>query len=141
MLAQTEQNHHVEKARGPRPTLHFLAEDDEEEQASGALNHVVQRNAGGAQWTWKKLTVVVVVSASQIIQAGNYLFIRKNEAHNMHRKKNDKLVLRKEGNVYVLDVFVKVPSCAAAPIKYRPMEVDAINHVADMAFECSKPFV
>ena len=34
---------------------------------------------------------------------------------------------RKEGNVHVLDVFVKVPSGAAAPIECTPMAVDAIN--------------
>ena len=32
-------------------------------------------------------------------------------------------VLRKEGNVYVLDLFVKVPSVAVAPINYKSMEV------------------
>ena len=29
------------------PTLHYLAEDDECEQASGGLNHLVSRNAEG----------------------------------------------------------------------------------------------
>ena len=43
----------------PRPAFHHLAEDDEDEQVSGGLNHLVPRNAGGAQWTWKKFTVVV----------------------------------------------------------------------------------
>ena len=38
-------------------------------------------------------------SASHIIQAGNDLFIGKNEAYIMNRKK-EKSVLRKEGNVY-----------------------------------------
>ena len=33
--------------------------------------------------------------------------------------------------MYVLDLFVKVPSGAAAPIKYKPTEVDAINQVSD----------
>ena len=32
-------------------------------------------------------------------------------------------MLRKEENVNVLDLFVKVPSGATAPIKYKPMEV------------------
>ena len=40
-------------------------------------------------------------------------------------------MLRKEGKVYVLDLFVKVPSGAVATIKYTPMEVLAINQVAD----------
>ena len=74
-----------------------------------------------------------LVSASHIIQAGNDLFIGKDEAYIMNRKKTkEKSVLRKEGNVYVHDLFVKVPSGAAAPIKYKPMEVDAINQVADV---------
>ena len=49
----------------------------------------------------------------------------------MTRKKKEKSVLRKEGNVYVLDLFVKVPSGATAPFKYKPMEVDATNQTAD----------
>ena len=41
----------------PRPAFHYLAEGDEDEHVSGGLNHLVPRNAGGAQWTWKKVTV------------------------------------------------------------------------------------
>ena len=55
-------------------------------------------------------------------------------------------MLRKEGNAYVLDLFVKVPSGAAVPIKYKAMEVDAINQVAEpreqrkrATFDCSEP--
>ena len=55
-------------------------------------------------------------------------------------------MLRKEGHMYVLDLFVKVPSGAAAPIKYKPMEVDAIHQVGDgreqrkrVTFDCSNP--
>ena len=55
-------------------------------------------------------------------------------------------MLRKEGNVYVLDLFVKMPSVATTSIKYTPMEVDAINQVADgrdqrkqVPFDCSRP--
>ena len=66
----------------------------------------------------------------------------------MNRKKKEKSMLRKEDNVYVLDLFVKVPSGATAPIKNKPMEVDAINQVADVrerrkqvTFDCNKPFV
>ena len=33
--------------------------------------------------------------------------------------------------MYVLDLFVKVPSSVAEPIMYKLMEVDAINQVAD----------
>ena len=72
-----------------------------------------------------------LVPASHIIQAGSDLFIGKNEAYIMNRKKKEKPVLRKEGNVHVLGLSVKVPSGATAPIKYKPMEVDAINQVAD----------
>ena len=56
------------------------------------------------------------MSASHIIQARNDLFIGKDEAYIMNRKRNS--ALRKEGHVFVLDLFVKVPSGAAAPIKY-----------------------
>ena len=71
------------------------------------------------------------MSASHIIQAGNDLFIGKDDECTLNGKKKEKSVLRKEGNVHVLDLFVKVPSGAAAPIKYMSMEVDAINQVAD----------
>ena len=157
-----------------RPAVHCLAEDDEGEQASGGLNHLVSRSAAGTRWTWKKVTVVVdsgaaenvmprsmfppeieirqtersmngkgfkgpggeniknygqqimsvktpdifvrkstwqvadvrrpLVSASHIIQAGNDLFIGKDEAYIMNRKKIEKSMLRKEGTVYVLDL-------------------------------------
>ena len=49
-----------------------------------------------------------LVSASHIIQAGNGLLVGKDEAYVMNRKKKEKSMLRKEGNVYVLDLFVRV---------------------------------
>ena len=48
-----------------RPAFHYLAEDDEGQQASEGLNHLVSPNAGGAQWTWKKVTVVVDSGAAE----------------------------------------------------------------------------
>ena len=72
-----------------------------------------------------------LVSASHIIQAGNDLFIGKDEAYIMNRKKKEKSMVRKEGNVYVLELFVSVPPNVTAPVTYTPMEVDAINQVAD----------
>ena len=60
-------------------------------------------------------------SASHIIQAGNDLFIGRDEAYIMNRKKKEKSMLRKkEGNVNVLDLFVRLPSNVAAPIVYTP---------------------
>ena len=70
------------------------------------------------------------MSVSHIIEAGSDLFIGKYETYIMNRKKETS-VLRKEGDVLVLDLFVNLPSGATPPIKYKPMEVDAINHVAD----------
>ena len=50
-----------------------------------------------------------------------------------------------EGHAYVLDLVVKVPSDAVAPIKYNPTETDATNQIADereqrkqVTFDCSK---
>ena len=51
--------------------------------------------------TWQK--------ASGVGEAGNDLFIWMDEACIMNRKKKEKSMLRKEGNVYVLDMFVRVP--------------------------------
>ena len=48
-----------------RLAFHYFAEDDEDEQASSGLNHLVSRSAAGAQWTWKKVTVVVDSSAAE----------------------------------------------------------------------------
>ena len=66
-----------------------------------------------------------LVSASHIIQAGNDLFIGKDETYIMNRKRKEKSMLRKEGNEYVLDLFVRVSSGLAAPIVYTLMELDA----------------
>ena len=86
----------------------------------------------GRKSTWQVADVRrPLVSASHIIQARNDLFIGKDEAYIMNRRRKEKSVLRKEGNVYVLDLFVKVPPSAVAPSKYKPMEVDAINQVLD----------
>ena len=87
-----------------------------------------------------------LVSASHIIQAGNDLFIGKDESYIMSRKKEEKSMLRREGDVYVLDLFVRVPPSVIAPVTYTPMEVDAINQVADgkergkrVTFHCTSP--
>ena len=48
-----------------RPAFHNLAEDDEGQQASEGLNHLVSPNAWRAQWTWKKVTVVVDSGAAE----------------------------------------------------------------------------
>ena len=50
-----------------------------------------------------------LVSAHHIIQAGNDLFVGKDEAYIMNRRKKEQSLLRKEENVYVLDLFAKVP--------------------------------
>ena len=68
-----------------------------------------------------------LVSASHIIQAGNNLFIGKDEACIMNRKKKDKSMLRKEGHVSVLDLFVRVPPSVTAPVTYTPMNVDHVR--------------
>ena len=76
-----------------------------------------------------------------IIHTLNYLFIGKDDPYTMNQEKNEKSMLRKEGNMFVLDLFVRVPSSLAAPIVY-----DAINQVADgreprrrVTFDCSTP--
>ena len=53
----------------PRAKFRHLAEDDEEEQVPGGLNRLVQRNVGGPQWTWKKVTVVVDSGAAEIVRS------------------------------------------------------------------------
>ena len=64
----------------------------------------------------------------------------------MNRKKEEKSMLGKEGNVNELDFFVKVPSGVVTPIEYKPTEVDAINQVTcgrerrkRVTFDLSKP--
>ena len=41
-----------------RPAVHYLAEEDEDEQVSRGLNHLASRSAAGTQWTWKVRAVV-----------------------------------------------------------------------------------
>ena len=53
------------KRSDPRPTFHYLTEDDGEEQAPAGLNHLVQPNAEEAQSMWKKVTVVVNSGAAE----------------------------------------------------------------------------
>ena len=64
----------------------------------------------------------------------------------MNRKKKEKTVLTKARNVYVLDLFVRVPPSVTEPVTYTPMEVDALNDVADgreqrtrVTFDCNNP--
>ena len=71
------------------------------------------------------------MSVSHIIQDGSDLFIGKDEAYIMNMKKKEMSVLRNEGDVYVLDLFVRLPPNMTAPVTYTHMEVDAINQVAD----------
>ena len=38
-----------------RLAVHFLAEEDEDEQVSRGLHHFASRISAGTQWTWKKV--------------------------------------------------------------------------------------
>ena len=49
----------------PRPAFHYLAEDDEDEQVSGGLNHLASRNAAGSVDVEEKVTVVVDWEAAE----------------------------------------------------------------------------
>ena len=53
------------RRRDPRPAFHYLAEVDEDEQAFVGLNHLVLGNAGGVQWMWKNVTIVVGSGAAE----------------------------------------------------------------------------
>ena len=76
---------------------------------SGTLEGFVRKS------TWQVADVRrPLLSASHFIEAGNDMFIGKDETYIMNRKNKEKSMLR--GNVYVLDVFVRVPSSVAASI-------------------------
>ena len=45
----------------------------------------------------------------------------------MNRRRKEKSMLRKEKNVYVFDLFVRVPRGVTAPVTYTPMDVDSIK--------------
>ena len=66
-----------------------------------------------------------LVSASHIIQAGNDLFIGKDEAYIMNRRKKEKSMFREDGDVNVLDL------CVTAPVTYTAMELDTVNQASD----------
>ena len=50
-----------------RPSFHYLAEDDDDEQTPGGLNRLVSRDAEGTQWTRKKVTVVDSGAAENVM--------------------------------------------------------------------------
>ena len=52
-----------------QPTFHYLTEGDEEEQALGGLNHLVNWNAGLVQCTWKKVTIVLASGAAKNVMS------------------------------------------------------------------------
>ena len=57
-----------------RPFFYWFAEDGDEEQYVKNLNHLVRRDAGGTQWTWKKVTVVVdPCAAEKVVQRSMFL--------------------------------------------------------------------
>ena len=111
-------------------------DQEREHQELWAASHVCQDPEGFvSKSTWQVVDVRrPLVSASHIIQGGTDLFIGRvigmDEAYIMNRKK-EKSMLRKDGNVYVLGLFVRVPPSVTAPVTYTPMEVDAIDKVAD----------
>ena len=59
-----------------------------DEEASGGLNHLVSPSAGGAQWTWKNVTVVVDSGAAEnVMPRSMFLEITAEETE---RSKNGK---------------------------------------------------
>ena len=74
----------------PRPAFHRLAEDDEEEQARGGLNHLVSRNAAGAQWTWKKVTVEIDSGAAENAMLRSMFFEILTEENGEVQEKDSK---------------------------------------------------
>ena len=66
--------------------------------------------------------------ASHTTQAGDDEFIW-TERGLLNQRKREKAMLWEEGDVDVLDLFVIVPVTVNLPVKYKPMEIDAINPV------------
>ena len=90
------------------PTFHYLAKDDEEEQTPGGLNHFVQRNAGGAWWAWKKVTVVADSGAAETVMPKSLfteIYIGTTE-----RRKNGKRVQKEPGGKHILNYGQQVVS-------------------------------
>ena len=87
----------------------------QEESTSTTYGHFERKS------TWQVADVRrPLVSASHIIQAGSDLFIGKDEAYIINRSRTEKSVLRKEGNVYVLDLFVRCHPAWQRPSCTRP---------------------
>ena len=51
----------------------YLAEENEDEQVSRGLNHLVSRSAAGTQWTCKKVTLVVDSGAAENVMLRSML--------------------------------------------------------------------
>ena len=57
-----------------KPSLHWFAEDGDGEQRVKNLSHLVRGDAGGTQWTWRKVTVVVgPCAAENVVQRSMFL--------------------------------------------------------------------
>ena len=138
--------HPVRKRRGPRTEKGSKDQGAENIKNYGQQVMSVRIPEGFVRRSTEQVADVrrLLVSASHIIHAGNDLFIGKNEAYIMNWKKKEKSMLVEEENAYVLDLFVRVPPSVTAPVTYTPMEVDAINQVADerergrrVTFDCN----
>ena len=56
---ELETREHQKKVEDAKRICRIVHENDKSKGLTGGLNHLVPRNAGGAQWTWKKVTLVV----------------------------------------------------------------------------------
>ena len=69
-----------------------------------------------------------LASVAKITEAGNSVHLSAKDPHIMNEKTKEKTTLRKEGNVYVMDLWVKVPSphtptaAARKKVKWHPAE-------------------
>ena len=75
------------KADDSQPAVHYLAEEDEDEQVSRGLDLLVSRSAAGTQWTWKVTVVVDSGTAENVMPRSMFpeIGIRQTE-----RSKNGK---------------------------------------------------
>ena len=90
----------------------------------------------------------LLVSTSHIIQAGNDLHIGINEACIYEQEEQGEIGAQKgRQRALARQVCGSASTGATAPMKRKPMDVDAINQVADVreqwkqvTFDCSTPF-
>ena len=75
------------------------------------------------------------MSAMKMAESGNTVVLNRNDPHIYNEKTKEGTTLRREGKIYVVDLWVRIPNVPTQTMNRRnrhpnvddPMEIDAIQ--------------